>query len=122
MPIHDWRRVPVGIFHHFHHEWLTSLSRGLNAGVLPAGYYALAEQIAGGLGPDVLTLGNVPQPSEFSTGNGTAANGGGGVAVATAPPKVRFTATSEMDSYARKRKSVVIRHASGHRVVAVIEI
>jgi hypothetical protein len=56
MPVHDWTRVNAGIFHDFHHDWITMLKRALNAGRLPAGYYALAEQIAGGLGPDVPTL------------------------------------------------------------------
>ena len=56
MPVHDWTRVSSGIFHHFHLEWIGDLSRQLNRGLLPPDYYALAEQIAGGLGPDVLTL------------------------------------------------------------------
>ena len=56
MPIHDWTRVNPGIFHHFHLEWIGDLSRVLNRGLLPSAYYALAEQIAGGFGPDVLTL------------------------------------------------------------------
>ena len=46
MPIHDWTRVEAGIFHHFHHRWITSISDTLNAGMLPAEYYALAEQEA----------------------------------------------------------------------------
>ncbi len=56
MPIHDWTRVDAGIFHHFHHGWIEDLSRALNRGLLPPDHYALAEQIAAGLGPDVLTL------------------------------------------------------------------
>ena len=56
MPVHDWTQVNAGIFHDFHHDWITMLKRALNAGRLPPGYYALAEQIAGDLGPDVLTL------------------------------------------------------------------
>src|SRR5205807_1734410 len=56
MPIHDWTRVDAGIFHAFHHDWITEVSRVLNRGLLPAEYYALPEQIAGGLGPDVLPL------------------------------------------------------------------
>ena len=56
MPIHDWTRVGAGIFHHFHLEWIGDLSRVLNRGLLPPDYYALAEQFAGGFGPDVLTL------------------------------------------------------------------
>ena len=52
MPIHDWTRVDAGIFHHFHHEWISSLSRALNGGLLPAEYYALDKQIAGRTGLD----------------------------------------------------------------------
>src|SRR5947208_5074826 len=52
MPIHDWTRVDAGIFHDFHHEWISTLRRSLNAGLLPPDHYALAEQIAGGLEPD----------------------------------------------------------------------
>jgi hypothetical protein len=56
MPVHDWTRVDAGIFHHFHHDWITEITRALNRGVLPDPFYALAEQYAGGFGPDVLTL------------------------------------------------------------------
>jgi hypothetical protein len=54
MPIHDWRRVGAGIFHHFHQRWISTIGDALNAGLLPAGYYALAEQVVGDMGPDVL--------------------------------------------------------------------
>jgi hypothetical protein len=124
MPIHDWTRVNAGVFHHFHHEWISTISRTLNAGLLPSDYYALAEQIASGFGPDVLTLENVrPQPA--SDGNGPSAGttpSHGGIALATTPPRVRFTATAEPEQYAAKRKRVVIRHSSGDAVVAMIEI
>src|SRR2546423_677280 len=56
MPIHDWTRVKPGIFHHFHHECISAIANALNRGILPSSYYALAEQIAGGLGPDVLAI------------------------------------------------------------------
>jgi hypothetical protein len=56
MPIHDWTRVTAGTFHHFHHAWIMQLSMASNAGVLPPGFYAMAAQVAGGLGPDVLAL------------------------------------------------------------------
>jgi hypothetical protein len=120
MPIHDWTRVDAGIFHHFHHTWITEIQRALNRGLLPAEYYALAEQIAGGLGPDVLALqrpassnGNVaPSPREPS----------GGIALAEAPPRVAFRRRSEPDQYAAKAKVVTIRHKSNHEVIAVVEI
>jgi hypothetical protein len=52
MPIHDWGRVKAGIFHDFHHALVEQIKRDLNSGILPAGYYAMAEQIDGGLGPE----------------------------------------------------------------------
>jgi hypothetical protein len=117
MPIHDWTRVDAGIFHHFHHGWIEEIARAMNRGLLPPDHYALAEQIAGGLGPDVLTLeapANGPPPPPASPH--------GGVALAAAPPRVWFHARTEADQYAAKAKAVAIRHASDHRVVAVLEI
>ena len=49
MPIHDWTRVEDGIFHAFHHDWITELARTLNRGLLPDDYYALPEQQAAAL-------------------------------------------------------------------------
>jgi hypothetical protein len=56
MPIHDWTRVDAGIFHDFHHTWITEIRRVLNRGLLSPEYYALAERIASGFGPDELHL------------------------------------------------------------------
>ncbi len=54
MPIHDWTRVDAGIFHDFHTVWIGYLRTALNEGLLPEGYYALAEQHArDGLKTDV---------------------------------------------------------------------
>lgn len=125
MPIHDWTRVIPGIFHDFHHEWISTMKRALNSGRLPPDYYALAEQIAGGLGPDVLTLERSNPQSAQSDSNGLSemrTSDHGGIALATTPPKVRFTATAEAELYARKRARIAIRHSSDDRVVAVIEI
>lgn len=46
MPAHDWTRVDDGIFHDFHLGWIAELRKTLNGGLLPAGYYALGEQVA----------------------------------------------------------------------------
>lgn len=54
MPIHDWGRVDAGVFHAFHTTWLGTIQTALNSGVLPPDFYALAEQDAGEMGPDVL--------------------------------------------------------------------
>ncbi len=124
MPIHDWTRVDAGIFHDFHHEWISTIKRALNAGLLPPHYYALAEQITGGPIPDVLTLESVGSRPLHSDGGTSPADvdDGGGIALSTAPPNVRFTLTSERERYARKRSRIAVRHKSGDRVVAIVEI
>ncbi len=124
MPIHDWTRVEAGIFHDFHLEWISTLKRALNSGLLPSGFYAMAEQIAGGLHPDVLTLGQGQTSTEppGQNGVGTKSESNGGLAVATSPPRVRFVMTAEDEAYARKTRAIAIRHASDDRVVALIEI
>src|SRR5262245_49595391 len=118
MPMHDWTKVESGIFHAFHHEWISEISRALNRGLLPSDYYALPEQIAAGFGPDVLTL------QDHRSTSGDVSNGGG---IATAPalearPTTRFTAETDSEFYRRKKSSVAIRHSSGDRIVAMVEI
>jgi hypothetical protein len=98
MPIHEWTRVEAGIFHDFHHAWIEEIKRTLNAGLLPPDYYALAEQHAAGFGPDVLTLQG------------------------PAPPKVPLTAETALEFYRRKQSTVTVRHVSGDRVVAMVEV
>jgi hypothetical protein len=117
MPIHDWSRVNAGIFHHFHQRWIGAICDLLNDGRLPSGYYALGEQIAGDIGPDVLALQH-----EGPDVRPPAANGRGLTAVADVPPKVSVVASIDMDQYALQQQTVVIRHSSGDRVVALIEV
>jgi hypothetical protein len=122
MPIHDWGRVKAGIFHDFHHALVEQIKRDLNAGILPPGYYALAEQVAAGFGPDVLTL-NRPQPAPTDPiPDGTRSSSGGSRAAVLAPPKARIVAETDQEYYRRKQSLVAVRHVSGHRVVAVIEV
>src|SRR6266446_3118242 len=56
MPIHDWTRVPSGLFHDFHQSWSIRIKDALNAGVLPKGLSALVEQRAGPKESDVLAI------------------------------------------------------------------
>ena len=114
MPIHDWTRVDAGLFHHFHQDWMMELARSLNAGRLPPGYIALAEQQIGGPIPDVLTLQRGPRGADGS-------EPAGGLAVATAPPQARFVIEGEEDAYVRRANRISIHHRHGE-VVAVIEI
>jgi hypothetical protein len=92
--MHDWTLVEAGIYHSFHHDWITELARALNRNLLPPDYYALGEQQAAGFGPDVLTL-------QTPAGNGE---------------------DRGSDSSRRKKSSIVVRHVSGDRIVAMLEI
>ncbi|HWG44391.1 MAG TPA: DUF4058 family protein [Gemmataceae bacterium] len=120
MPVHDWSRVNAGTFHHFHTLWMPAISNALNSGVLPPDYYAMAEQIAGPFGPDVLTL----QTDSDNGTNGASGtnNHSGSIALATAAPKVAYTAETEMDEYVLKQRTLVIRHSSDDRIIALVEI
>lgn len=119
MPMHDWTRVEAGIFHAFHHEWISEISRALNQGLLPSEFYALPEQVAAGFGPDVLTLqgGERDDPDQPAS-----ENGGGTATVLRGRPQTRFTAETDAEFYRRKKSSIVVRHVSGDRIVAMIEI
>ncbi len=112
MPVHDWSRVDAGIFHDFHQAWNAELRGALNSGLLPADFYALIEQHAGKYIPDLLALHAGPGLEPLP-------NPAGGVAVAEVRPKVgrRLTAPA-----VPQRRTVAIRHVSGHRLVALIEI
>jgi hypothetical protein len=88
--MHDWTRAEFGVFHAFHNTWIAELQKALNDHVLPPEYYALGEQRAGDIGPDVLTL----QAQE----------------------------AEDLAFYLARQRSITIRHASGDRVVAMIEI
>ncbi|MBI4604494.1 MAG: DUF4058 family protein [Planctomycetes bacterium] len=120
MTIHDWTRVEAGIFHDFHHGWIEEIKRALNGGLLPEDYYALAEQHAAGFGPDVLTLQGPEEEGGTSGPRTTPSPGGGGLLLA--PPKVRLTAETDLEFYRRKQSTVGVRHVSGDRVVAMVEI
>ena len=95
-------------------SWIVTLSRALNAGVLPADYYALPEQSIRGPIPDVLTL---KSPSGRDEPNGT----GSGLAVAVVPPRTRVVRRAEETIYVRKADRIAVRHRHG-QVVAVVEI
>src|SRR5947199_3234258 len=117
MPAHDWTRVGAGIFHHFHNAWITEIGNALNSGILPPDYYALSEHSAGAVVPDVLALRSTApdaQPPSDDVAVGTA--------VTVAPPQVRFTAAVELDIYTAKRRTLVIRHSSDDRIIALMDI
>ncbi len=123
MPIHNWRHVEAGIFHHFHHAWIEEISRSLNAGLLPEGYYALAEQHAAGFGPDILALEQLPDDDGSGPVPSAAdLNDAGGTGLLVAPPKVSIQVETDMEFYRRKQSVVTVRHVTGDRMVSVVEI
>lgn len=117
MAIHDWTRVSAGTWHDFHLAWIAEIRNALNDGLLPPDFYAQAEQIAGPLGPDVLTLQESDSPTQRGARSSSEEGG-----VALAPPRMKFVVEAEMDDYILKRRTLVIRHASGDRIVALLEI
>ena len=121
IPLHDWTRVRPGAYHDFHTAWLVYLRRDLKA-LLPRDYYADIQTVVHFDPPesdepewreaDVLGLHREP--------HGRPGEGGmpaGGVALAEAPSLT--TLGNEPPSNRRRR--IRIRHASGDRVVALVE-
>lgn len=117
MPVHDWTRVSDGIFHDFHYSWVLEIKRALKGGLLPKGYYVMAEQFGGDLGaPDVLTLQAAEAKPEFDGSlSGTAT-------LTETPPVVHSRMTIARDAYARVQRALVVRHTSDDRIVAMIEV
>lgn len=113
MPVHDWSRVDAGIFHDFHQAWIITIRNALNAGLLPAGFSALADPRAAGAIPDILTL----QRRGKAEGNESRHDGG----VLTAPPQTSIVRKTDKEIYAARSNRIVIRHRLG-TVVAAIEI
>ena len=117
MPVHDWSLVSAGAFHDFHYSWVLEIKRALKRGLLPEGYYVMAKQIGGDIGaPDVLTLQTVASETNGESSlPGTAT-------LAESPPLVHARTTIARDPYARLQRTLVIRHISDDRIVAMIEV
>jgi hypothetical protein len=110
MPIHNWIPEYGWLFHHLHGEWIRTIGRALNDGILPSDYYALTEQVTIGVTPDVIALHDRVDPAPPNTSGG----------VLVAEPKTRIIET--LDTTPRKKNQVAVKHASNDKTVAVIEI
>jgi hypothetical protein len=134
MPVHDWTRVSAGTFHDLHVAWISEIRNLLNNQLLPDGYYAQAEQVAGNTIPDVLTLQNPDEAEEssFESMEGSDDAGGNLAVVAappqtvppqTAPPRTAIVQTLNRSAIiAPPQRRITIRHSSGDRVIALLEI
>jgi len=116
MPMHDWSKVKPRTYHNFHYRWIASIMDQLNAGILPEGCFAMAEQVIGGPEPDVVTL-------KSADGLPPASGGVRGMALAEpkAKPATSVVMTADVDRYARKANRIVVRHELG-QVLAIIEL
>jgi hypothetical protein len=109
MPMHDWKRVPATIYHHFHQQWTISICNALNAGLLPTGYSALVEQYSSGLYPDVLAvqqLNRKPSSTRIQTTNLEA-------------PRTRLTVHPREGRFHKRANRVVICHHLDDVVCAI---
>jgi Protein of unknown function (DUF4058) len=113
MPIHDWSRVPAGLFHHFHQHWSIEIAETLNRGRLPKGVSALVEQRSGPRESDVLAI---ERRGKTHSGFGDDA----GVATMK-PPVTRFVSRTTKQIYATRANLILLKHHLG-RTIAVIEI
>ena len=109
MPLHDWTKATPGMFPDFHASWLTYLKNALNRDLLPPGYVAMVEQKTGLYVPDVATFSDTAYPESATTGS---------VALAE-PATARRIASKSVPATAR---SIGVRHSSGNRLVAAIEV
>src|SRR5262245_5791729 len=113
MPIHDWTRVPAGLFHDFHQTWSIGIKNALNRGLLPKGLAALVEQRSGPREGDILAIetDQYSQRDRHPTG-GTATMD---------RPTARIVRQTDRQFYAKKANRIVVRHHLGE-IVSVIEI
>jgi hypothetical protein len=114
MPLHDWSRVPAGLFHHFHQDWSIELARTLNRGRLPEGIVALVEQKSGPMESDVLAIEARNRQRPLGS------EGYGGVATME-PPQTRIVRHATKGFYADRANRIVVHDFLG-RMLAMIEI
>ena len=113
MPMHDWKRVPPTIYHHFHQQWTIAICDGGSncRHVATEGYSALVEQYSSGLYPDVLAVQR-RHPKRASPG----------IETTTLPaPRTRMTVRPREGRFHERANRVVVRHHLGD-VVCAIEV
>src|SRR5262245_13500327 len=100
MPLHDWSKVPAGLYHHFHQDWTAQLTRTLNRGLLPIGVSALIEQRAGKREGDVLAVESFDATSREYRDTGV---------LIAERPKTKIVSRSETQVYARKANRIALK-------------
>jgi hypothetical protein len=121
MPLHNWNHVEAGIFHAFHTAWIGEIQSALNHGLLPADYYALAEQQAGGFVADVLARRIPTEDLAVDAAESPVSGASSGSSVVMELPQTAVHESIEIDMV-ELRRTIAIRHVSQHKIVALIEI
>ena len=109
--MHEWKRVPPSIYHHFHQGWTISICDALNSGLLPPGFSALIEQYSSGFYPDVLAVQRQKQKTTDP----------GGKTTTLKSPRARMTIQPREGRFHERANQVVVRHHLGD-VVCAIEV
>jgi len=117
MPIHDWSKVDVSIFHNFHQSWSVALCEKLNSGLLPTGYFTLVEKRFRKSEGDVVALTMTDKAGWFER-----ETDGGGIATATREPVARIVLFGESRRYADRANVLRIHRKKLGNVVGAIEI
>ncbi|MEQ1825696.1 MAG: DUF4058 family protein [Pirellula sp.] len=115
--MHNWVNVAAGTYHFFHHRWISSISDQLNSGILPKGFFAMAEQIIGGPAPDVVALKDWLETTEDATSN----DGALALAEPQTAPMTTYVLEDHAEEYVAMKNQIVIKHNLG-KVVSVIEL
>lgn len=115
MPMHNWTKVPPGTYHNFHYRWIAAIMDQLNAGLLPPGCFAMAEQVIGRPEPDVVALKGF-EVSDQSIAQSTLV-----LAEPASKPSTSLVMKAEIERYSLKANRIVVRHSSGE-VLAIIEL
>jgi hypothetical protein len=115
MELHDWSKVSDSVFHDFHLSWIARLKETLNAGLLPSGYHARAEQSFAARGrrySDILALKRPNRTNESKPGRL--------LAVDDVPPIA--SVHSALMTPGPKQRRVAIRESAEDNIVALIEL
>jgi hypothetical protein len=113
MPIHDWTRVPSGLFHHFHQDWTIEIARALNRDLLPDGHSARVEQRSGPRESDVLTVEERGSKGRLPAHPGDVLTLG--------RPVTRMVYRTGRQIFASRANRILVKHHPG-RTVSVIEV
>lgn len=115
MAVRDWSRVNTNLLQHFHGQWISELVDTLNAGLLPEGYFATGQQTAGVHIPGLLA-------NREPTASNASRSGTDGGILLSSPPQTSIVEMLDEIDFTRRQRSVIIQHADGREVAAIVEI